>query len=900
MKPLNLKMSAFGPYRDLTEIDFSQIGKSELFLITGDTGAGKTTIFDAISFALFNEVSGSNRPISSLRSNFALTEETYVELKFEHKNQIYKVSRKPQYERLKKSGEGTTTSIADASLEYNDKVITGTKNVNDKIIEILGINAKQFKQISMLAQGEFIKILFANSKDRTEIFRRIFETDIFEIITNNLVEIAKRSRIELENLKTSFTTNAENIRWKEKPVSVDLIDFKKLNQLDIDEILKLLNEEIEKNKVEYKEKNAKNEKLLKDKNKLEEKIKKINDQNEKVKRYQKLIAISAILKEKEKNIQEKEEKVKISERILTSVMPKEEIVLRIKKQIEDDQNKIDIINTKIKDGEKIEKENQVKLKNLSELKKLIDKYKKIIEKEEKISEGISKVKNINKCVREMDNLTEQYNKINKDYQIKNKEYLEAEDKFFREQAGIIAEKLEDGKPCPVCGSTEHPNIAQKSKDVLTEEELNLLKKEVEKLEKENNDSKENITKINSKIETIQDSISEIKINYISLEQYIDSINAEYKNIKDEKDKSKKAFEDLIKIISNTYEDIDDFNYDDYKEEIYEEIKKDSEKLIENKTSLNNITKNIEENKKEFLSKNSEYIDTIRKLGFENEKDYKANTLSEHDIEKLKNEIDEYKEKKTSNKAKIEELEKELTDKEIVDISQDNENLEQLINEQKELNKEVSKHKTLLEINTDTNKKLKATATELLEKMNKVATIEELSRIANGTAYGKRRIAFEQYVQATYFDMIIIEANKRLINMTDNRYVLVRKKASDKISEKIGLDLDVLDNYNGKLRDIKSLSGGESFKAALALALGLSDIIQSYSGGVVIDTLFIDEGFGTLDSESREQAINTLMTLTGNNKLIGIISHVSELKERIDKQIVVTKSQDGSKICTKFL
>ena len=172
--------------------------------------------------------------------------------------------------------------------------------------------------------------------------------------------------------------------------------------------------------------------------------------------------------------------------------------------------------------------------------------------------------------------------------------------------------------------------------------------------------------------------------------------------------------------------------------------------------------------------------------------------------------------------------------------------------------------------------------------------EELAKIANGSANGKTKITFEQYVQATYFDMVINEANKRLINMTDNRYTLIRKKKADKISEKIGLDLNVIDNYNGQERDVKSLSGGETFKAALSLALGLSDVIQTNSGGVVIETLFIDEGFGTLDAESREQAINTLITLAGTNKLIGIISHVDELKERIDKKIIITKEQKGSK------
>ena len=185
--------------------------------------------------------------------------------------------------------------------------------------------------------------------------------------------------------------------------------------------------------------------------------------------------------------------------------------------------------------------------------------------------------------------------------------------------------------------------------------------------------------------------------------------------------------------------------------------------------------------------------------------------------------------------------------------------------------------------------MKETAIELIYKMDKMVKIEELAKIANGTANRKTKITFEQYVQATYFDMVISEANKRLLSMTDNRYLLIRRKKADKISEKIGLDLNVIDNYNGQERDVKSLSGENLLKLHFSLALGLSDVIQSYSGGVLVDTLFIDEGFGTLDAESREQAINTLVNLAGSNKLIGIISHVEELQERIDKKLLLKRT-----------
>lgn len=213
----------------------------------------------------------------------------------------------------------------------------------------------------------------------------------------------------------------------------------------------------------------------------------------------------------------------------------------------------------------------------------------------------------------------------------------------------------------------------------------------------------------------------------------------------------------------------------------------------------------------------------------------------------------------------------------------------------EKRKEYVKIKGKLDNNMRIYKLLLENAKELKQKIKDFIIYDELSRTANGTLAGKKRIEFEQYVQATYFDMVILEANKRLAKMTENRYFLIRKEEPEKISDKIGLDLEVKDNYNGKIRDVKSLSGGEAFKAALSLALGLSDVIQSYSGGIVVDTLFIDEGFGSLDTESREQAINTLSLLIDNNKLIGIISHVTELKERIDKKIIVTKTSDGSKI-----
>ena len=780
MKPLYLKMSAFGPYKEETEIDFTKIGEEGLFLITGDTGAGKTTLFDAISFALFNDVSGSNRPISSLRSNFATTEETYVELTFQHKGKTYQLYRKPQYVRNKKNGSGTTISVADASLSYEEKILTGTKNVSDKIIEILGINAKQFKQIAMLAQGEFIQILFADSKTRTEIFRRIFETDIFQNITDQLVDMAKKKRIETENLKTVFATNTGNIHWRTKPSELNLIEFKKLNPGDIEEVLNWLQEEIKQDK---------------------------------------------------KSFQEKEKQRKG----LAQEIQKWENSIKIKNEIDQNQKQIETLQKEVEEQVKKEQNRTEKSNQLEQLKRIITDYQKYLSEEEKRQVEETRVTKIQKLQKEKEEAALVYAKVSQDYQTKNQEYLEAEDQFFREQAGILAERLKPNAPCPVCGSKEHPHPAQKSASVLTQQELEQLKKQVGTYEKKYQAVKEKITMLDASINTFIQAIPESAEMHFVLEQYAQ--NLEEKKQEGEKQKSELVaqFTKIMQEMEQTQQTIDQFDWESFRTSIEKRMQQEREELVEKRTLLQNVEQKQQELKAAYG------------------KDVKG------------------------------------------DLDEQETQLENLKKQQEMAEEEYAQCKTWLTFNQKIQVNLKENAKTLVQNMDLVARAEELARLASGTANGKKRIAFEQYVQATYFDQVLVEANKRFIQMTDNRYILVRKKDSDKISDRIGLDLDVLDYYNGKIRDIKSLSGGESFKAALSLALGLSDIIQSYSGGVVVDTLLIDEGFGTLDTESREQAINTLMQLTENQKLIGIISHVSELQERIDKKIIVKKGQEGSHI-----
>ena len=885
MKPLKIKISAFGPYKNCIDIDFEKLGESGIFLITGDTGAGKTTIFDSISFALFGEVSGSNRPVPSVRSDFADNDtETFVELEFTHKNKKYKIRRNPAYERTKKRGEGTTKTSADASLEYDDKVISGTKNVDIKIEEILGINSKQFKQISMLAQGEFLKILFAESKDRTEIFRRIFDTDIYNQIAKRLADKTRIAKAELEQLKDYFAINSSNIVWKD---GIQSVQPKDVNELFIQEILEKLQQEIKINSEQFEKCQEQISKQSDENSNMEKEIMAQKDKNDKIDRCQKLQDERKVLQEKQEDIKQKEILIQKSQEIINKILPKEDKKKELEKEISQKQKVLQDISEKIELGKKKEE----KFKQILELIEIIKvQFQKYSELKDVKTELEDKIKKLQVIIKEQENkkiASENAQKLEAEWEKLSTEVLEKEKEFFREQAGILAEKLKENEPCPVCGSLHHPNLAIKSKSVLTKEELDNLKEKEEKSRKILTDATNKVTEINSKIETL--------IKEFGEKPDVELYNKKYAEISEELEKAYNQLNDNYKKIMLKDIVIESFEYDIFKEKITNKISKEREEFLKLQTQQEENKKQIDELLQKKEKAQNDYQNTLKELGFENEEQYKKSVLNNLQIEIFSKEIEKYKTDVTINATKLEEIQKEIKGFEKVDLTAKIQEFNNKKQELENMRRQQMEYHRIFENNNRILVDLQTNSKKLDSKIKEFTMVEDLSKIANGTVYGKRRIEFEQFVQASYFDMVIIEANKRLLKMTDNRFLLVRKESSERVSDKIGLELEVIDNYNGKRRDVKSLSGGEAFKAALSLALGLSDVIQSYSGGIVVDTMFIDEGFGSLDTESREQAINTLNQLTDNHKLIGIISHVTELKERIDKKVIVTNSTEGSKI-----
>ena len=902
MKPINLEISAFGPYKNKVEIDFTKIGDNGIFLITGDTGAGKTSIFDAISFALFGEVSGSNRTIQSLRSNFAeIDTKTYVKLKFSHKNKIYFIERNPEYERPLKRGVGTTKETADATLDCEGEFepITGTKNVNNKIEEILGINSKQFKQISMLAQGEFLKVLFAESKERTEIFRKIFDTNIYKKITNEIFEEYKKSNEELSRLRSVFEGQVALINWKNTEEEITLLN--KIFLSDIQNVIEKLEKEIE---IDNKNCKLIEEEITKQEKNKEQKSKNLDkniEYNKNVELYFKLLKEREELSKQKEEIEYISNAIKQNQKLLIEVKPLENIVISNKTNIKKIEAELLYLKTDFEKFEINKKDINMKTKNIEKLEDLFQKYSK--EKQIKI-ELISIIKKINEIendVKEEKNEKIKYEDIQNKYIDLNKEYEEKEDEYFKEQVGIIAEKLEENKPCPVCGSIEHPIIAQKSEKVLTKDELDKLKIKVEELRNKRDKQRVKVAELIAQKEKSIKDLNELNEGNFNFEGYSKDINKKYEEVNTEIKNLQEEINNIYFLLINNKKNVklnlDDFEFETFKKDILDEIKENEIQEAKTKTKIDEKEKLLQEKEKEQLESNKNFIKKYKELGYETEENYKLAILSKEKENDYNIEIEKYNKDVYTNNIKIRELEEKKIDEKSVLI-----NLDEFKNELDKIEEDLlNKRKIQIKENNVyiKNQEIKEKLQVNEEKFKKVVSqntiLEDLYYIASGRMPGKRKIEFEQYVQTTYFDMIISEANKRLIKMTDSRFYLVRREIPEKASEKVALELDVMDNYNGKKRDVKSLSGGESFKAALSLALGLSDVIQSYSGGVVIDTLFVDEGFGSLDTESREQAIKTLLELSDNNKLIGIISHVTELKEIIEKKIIVSKDTEGSSI-----
>ncbi len=867
MRPLYLKMSAFGPYKDCAVVDFSLI-ENGLFLITGDTGAGKTTVFDAISFALFGEVSGGNEKklTKTLRSDFAdENTKTEVEYEFLYRNERYKIIRNPEYMRKSKRGGGETKEIADATLILpNGDVVSKIANVDKKVTEILGLDRSRFSQIAMIAQGDFRKILTEKSKERSQLFRKIFDTSFYDMFQKKLSDMVSEVENERKIALGRVTDLLNGALCTQDEYEAEIENARE-DIYNPERMIAILGKSIlsDEKKIEKCEKTIEDcDRILKE---VHLKITNANEINDAIARKMRIEAEVVLLKERMGEIEKNKTELKKGEKARRVYICEEKLNAAKEKYAK----ALTMTEEKRKELEK-KSENIKTLEDDSVIAEKKNEEAKILKEKCALTAALlPDIRNLKEKRKNIERMEKEYIVLSEKSNEASERYVKMRQSYFDNLAGILANELVENKPCPVCGSLTHPKKAVLTENAITRDELEKAEKDAEKCSEKMKNAALETNKLKGESAEIE--------KRISASGDIDLTDAD------------RAYFETEKILNEMRKEIEES--EKAFEEISEKLQMARSEIARIRGEITALGENCEKNKDEVEKLKKEFEELLVKEEFLSEEDYKKSVCSDEKIEMLRDRISGYEKNLAEKCAALEECEHITKDKEFADTSR-------LIEEENEnvlLRAEAKKKRDELKIKSDLNFKTAEglrKEKEANEKTQKrYIALKELSDTANGKIAGNR-ITFEAYVQQYYFEQTVERANQRLHKMTGGRFLLETKSEGGTRGAG-GLDLDVFDRNTGKKRDVSTLSGGEGFMASLSLALGLSDMIQEKSGGVRLDTLFIDEGFGTLDETHLSKAVEILNGLSDNDRLVGIISHMSELKEKIDRKIIVKKLPDGS-------
>lgn len=1056
MKPTKLIISAFGPYGErMPEINFEQFENNGLFLISGDTGAGKTTIFDAVCFALYGETSGAYRDTKNLRSEYAKPSvQSFVDFYFVHQGKQYHVYRQPSYDRQKQRGEGVITEKEKAVFYgQGEKPIEGTAAVDTAVRELLGIDFKQFKQIAMIAQGEFWDLLNASTEERTKILRTIFMTSCYQNMGYKLKDRKNRSfagRKETEDSIIQYFQDAEAAAGSESETELTAMQEKagkSGSAWNIDEMLRMLShiisedcevlkeakerldiesESLEEKKAGLNSAHTNNEflhrleKFRREKEQLEAKREELKELETLTNRQKAAVrgvkpAFDLWKKEeereqdtrekiadKEKELRDAEERVGLAGEALNKALEDKPIAEQLNKKAEklgEDLEKYEerdglslVANSLEIEADALKVEEQALKEEETGLKEKIGRLDGIVRELKNCREDLVKVQGRGKGLASLssvledilDNSVPKYRTAEKDLKERQDSFRQAQEKYSDAEekrrhcesildncrAGILAQGLKEGSKCPVCGSTHHPQLALLPHESTTEQELKALQAAEEKAKKCKDEALLAAEKARIALESgeaqLRLRVRECMGNEYSavetdadgsLEELFALISRERKDIKAQISENTKeeirlkkdcqvydrAVADLEKARGEETDSLahrrENFGfrkemnqnsltetrtalkeYEKLEFEDYEAAKTEKEKAeteakgfldaietaqrckleadngkTRTAAALNTLRETLAAQEKASKEYRNRLEKALAEKGFAGEKEFLAVLTDEETVTANEMKINEYHQAVKTNEEQLKQAEKDAEGKKEVDEEQ----LQQEVNSQSGLVEELRGKKTKIEYRIRNNEELKkkiSAQKSTLEKYRRENDIcNKLYNLIMGDIPNKAKITFEQYIQAAGFDNIIAAANRRLLPMSEGQYELYRKEDSDDKKSKTILNLEVQDNFTGHRRPVGNLSGGESFKASLSLALGLSDTVSSNLGGVQMDALFVDEGFGTLDRKSIENAMDILINLSGTNKLVGIISHREELKENIPQQIRVTKTKTGSQI-----
>ncbi len=917
MRPLKLTIAGFGPYAGVQELDFEALGRSGLYLIAGDTGAGKTTIFDALTFALFGEASGGSRKSDMLRSKYARAEDpTYVELTFTYAGQTYTVRRNPTYDRInlkKKDATDLVEQKADAQLTLPDgSVVTKLKDVNRAVQEIIGLSREQFAQVCMISQGDFRRLLEADTETRKKIFKDIFGTGLY-------ADLQTRLKDEASALDGQMTEARRSIRqYTEGMVCADNSDFNaqvqkaKTDGLPTAELTELF------------------ENLLKEDRKLEDRldeqvkaaedaIKELEKQTEAVEAYRQTKENLDKLSDEERDQKKAWEAAKAT--LETAKVEKNNTLPGLTEHLGKLRNQIPLYdeldekNEAFQDKEKLlkieqqkrdeaEKQKATLAEELSAFKdeqaKLKDSDKDKAELDAQLQQCTDRKHALKALLDDFKNLHEEQKTladIQKDYLVladAAKKRLQAYDQmqraFLNAQAGILAKDLQDGVPCPVCGSLEHPHPAELPAHAPTEDAVKQAKTFYDDAQSAAASASETAAGQKSKVEEKADALRK-KSEELLPDTAEDQAEAAAQEQLHDCETQIKALNGKIETVKENIRS---------KEKLDEQIPQKEDALKAAEGDWTDADKQLGV----LQAEHKTLADRIKEL--QQSLTFPDKSSAEQEIGKLQEQsealekaLSDAQEQQTQTlealgvtRGAIEQLQKQLETGADGDLDKLSAQLDVQKKQKKALEEQRQTVLTRIEVNGQARDKIDKQRGKLEELETQCTWLNALVRTATGTLPGKAKIDLETYVQTTYFDRILERANLRLQKMSGGQYDLKRRRNADDLKSKSGLELDIIDHINATERSVNTLSGGEAFLASLALALGLSDEVQM-STGIHLDTLFVDEGFGSLDSEALSKAYQTLAGLTEGNRLVGIISHVAELKERIDRQIVVTKSPDGS-------
>lgn len=1002
MMPISLTLSAFGPYPDTITIDFESFQEDGLFLITGPTGSGKTMIFDAMIFALYGKTSGQIRQTDSLRCDHALNEiPTFVEFSFSLHQQNYTIKRNPKYY-LK--GKKTPKQPSALLILPDGKMVEGIKEVNQKMISLLGVDDQQFKQICMIAQGEFTKLIMASSDEREKVLRELFHSetyqkleeklkvhlkvyqDKYDLLLNKRKDLMQELQVEDHQEYLSKQTKLIASQQKEYDDLKKDLDQKKqqlqLYRLQNQRLIQLKDlkqqfQDLKKQENDYQELN-----------KTVDTLKKAQETNylyiSYIKQQKKLQTLNLNqedflkqLKKLEKDYQEKkvqadflDYKQQTKEKLQNQIQETKQLINQIYQYQNDYQNlqtlkqqyrmldeehklflkkKEKFENGLQRDQERIQSEQQVQ----SKYELIKQQYVRLNEQKVKVHQLSDYYDQILKLNENKSDLQEEYTVVEKQVDHEKMQYNQMEKLYFRKQAGIFALQLKEDQPCPICGSLHHPHPAQIEKEDITKEKLDQQAKKVKQQEHRLQDILQKILLSNQKKEMLvkqtKQLSSELNIQEeISKEIFIKELDhlskdekrmkKEYLELQDELkyiQKLKKSVALSLKDMS-TYESkelkqaqsleniqvqihqlsgkLDDSmrqyeigevnkNYQQVQkkyrqlsleiETIQQDYEKVKNKYLEIKTKISSLNQQIIQEQEIYDELDNKYHTALD--AFINEEEFLNLKTQINQISILEKKYQDYLISLKSLNEQIISLENEVKDSTYVDLSSLSETIKEVNQQLREKNDDLEKLKIDYSLKEKMIKDIQKINQQLEKDEDTYQRYLDLYNLASGK--NNARVSIERYVLATYFENMLIYANVIMKQLSQGRYQLLRKDDAGKGRSQQGLELDVFDQESGNIRSIKTLSGGESFKAALSLALGLSRMVQDYAGGIELNTLFIDEGFGSLDSQSLDQAMNCLMELHHENKLIGIISHVSDLKDRIERQLVVERKQKQSVIQT---